>query len=284
MIAAVGDLVEDVVVTMRDEIHRASDTDAVVIHRRGGSAANVAATIARSGGRARFIGQVGDDPLGRTLTADLAALGVDLAVRHHGRTGTIVVLVGADGERTMLSDRGAATALDDIEPTCLDGVRLLHIPYYSLVGEPLATTTAVLAATARALSITVSVDASSSALLAADDRAIDRIRSLAPGHVFANEDEADVLGDALSPRHLGGAVVVVKRGARPALLDYGDGPVEVTAERIADVRDTTGAGDAFAAGYLMAIASGAPPRTAVRNGHAVAATAIRRVSLSARGS
>lgn len=283
MIAAIGDLVEDVVVSLRDEIHRASDTAAVVTRRRGGSAANVTAAVARAGGRARFIGQVGDDPLATMLCDDLASIGVDLLVHRSGRTGTIVVLVGADGERTMLSDRGASTDLDDLDPRCLDGISVLHIPYYSLVGGPLAATSTRLAATAHSRGIVVSVDASSSALLDGDPGAIRRLRDLTPDHVFANEDEATVLGDTLTPHQLGGAVVVVKRGPRPASVDTGNGPIDVPAERIDDVRDTTGAGDAFAAGYLMAIASGAAPPAAVRSGHRTAAAAIRRVSVSADG-
>ena len=122
----------------------------------------------RAGGRARFIGQVGDDATGRWLTEQLEAVGADVMVRWRGRTGTIVVLVDPSGERTMLADRAACVELSDPDRTWLAGLHTLHVPYYSLVGEPLASTTATLAAWANEAGIRVSVDASSAALLEHD--------------------------------------------------------------------------------------------------------------------
>ena len=98
--------------------------------------------------QARFIGQVGDDPLGAMLVDALRAEGVDLAIRRRGRSGTIVVMVDADGERTMLSDRAACTELDGADRDWLDGLTTLHVPVYSLATEPLATTTIELVALA----------------------------------------------------------------------------------------------------------------------------------------
>ena len=72
----------------------------------GGSAANVAAFAAAAGARPRFIGQVGDDDAGRRLTADLQAAGVDVRLIRAGRMGDTVILVGPDGERSVLADRG----------------------------------------------------------------------------------------------------------------------------------------------------------------------------------
>ena len=111
MLGSVGDLVEDVVVRLHERVNEASDTRATVIRRRGGSAANVVAAACRAGGRARFIGRVGDDPTGHVLTDALVAQGAEVVVQRAGRTGTIVVLVDVVGERTMLSDRGACTDL-----------------------------------------------------------------------------------------------------------------------------------------------------------------------------
>ena len=84
----------------------ATDNPAVIHRTRGGSAANVAA-FARRGTAvpARFIGCVGADPAGDMLCAELAGRGVDVRVQRRGRTGTIVVLVDGDGERTMYPDR-----------------------------------------------------------------------------------------------------------------------------------------------------------------------------------
>ncbi|MEI7547212.1 MAG: PfkB family carbohydrate kinase, partial [Actinomycetota bacterium] len=109
MLGAVGDLLEDVVVRLHEQVNRASDTQATVLRRRGGSAANVVEAAARAGAPARFIGQVGDDGVGHWLTDQLAATGAEVVVRRRGRTGTIIVLLDVNGERTMLADRATAT-------------------------------------------------------------------------------------------------------------------------------------------------------------------------------
>ena len=284
VLGAVGDIVEDVVVRLLEDINVASDTQSVVTRRRGGSAANVVAAACLAGGRARFIGGLGDDMTGDWLTAQLVAAGAEVVGHRHGRTGTIVVLLDPNGERTMLADRAASVELTDPEPAWLDGLHTLHIPYYSLVGEPLATTTATLAAWARQRGIRVSIDTSSAALLQHDGPAVAlaRIAALHPAVVLANELEAATLGPQLHPDHLGGAVVVVKQGPEPAIvLQRGASPVQVPALDVSDVLDTTGAGDAFAAGFLLALADGLDPVAATRRGHEVAAAAVRRASAAA---
>ncbi len=284
LLGSVGDLVEDVVVHLHEQVNIASDTRATVIRRRGGSAANVIAAACRAGGAARFIGQVGDDATGRGLTDALLADGASVIVKRAGRTGSIIVMLDPAGERTMLSDRAACTDLADPSPTWLEDLHTLHIPYYSLIGEPLATTTATLAEWAAERGIRVSIDTSSAAVLhhVGPATALARIRSLRPAVVLANEMEAKALGPELHPDHLGGALVIVKQGAQPAIvLQAGHLPVEVPAEVVAGVRDTTGAGDAFAAGLLLALAAGDEPIAATQRAHAVAAEAVRRASAAA---
>lgn len=281
VLGAVGDLVEDVIVHLHETVQHATDTRATVVRRRGGSAANVVVAARAAGGRARFIGQIGDDATGRWLTDELVAVGAEVAVRRSGRTGTIVVMLDVDGERSMLTDRGASVDLADPDPAWLDGLHTLHVPYYSLVGEPLRASVVTLAQWAVQRGIRVSVDASSSAVLLADgiERALATIASLQPSVVFANELEAQVLGDGLRPERLGGALVVVKQGAGPAIVWSPDGTRrEVPALAVPGVRDTTGAGDAFAAGLLLALADGADEVAATVAGHRVAAAAVRRAS------
>lgn len=251
VLVTLGDLVEDVVVELGSPMNHASDTDARITRRRGGSAANVAAAAGRLGGRARFVGQVGDDAVGASLVADLSAAGVDVScVRRAGRTATIVVLVDATGERTMLVDPGSARDLDRPESAWLDGAEVLHLTLYSLLDEPIATTSRELTSLARARGIPVSVDVSSVALIveAGPSAVRELVESLEPAIVFANADEARVLE---IDGALGGAAVVVKRGAAPAsVLRPGRAPVEVPAVALDHRADSTGAGDAFAAGVL----------------------------------
>jgi len=277
VLCAVGDLVEDVVVWLSDVPRRATDTPVRIFHRRGGSAANVAAFAAGLAHTARFIGRVGDDALGDRLVADLMAAGVDARVQRAGRTGTIVVLVDQGGERTMLPDRGAATELATVPPSWLGGVTVLHLPAYSLTAEPIATACVELAMQARREQIALSVDASSVAVLEAFgvDRFRSLLRDLAPAVVLANVEEAAALNLVVDPP---APITVVKDGARPVVVvSGGDAPCQrVPVAPVDVVTDTTGAGDGFAAGFLLAWSGGAPVVEAVRAGSAVAATVLAR--------
>jgi sugar/nucleoside kinase (ribokinase family) len=273
VLAALGDVVDDIVVRLDvDGVRRASDTPARIVRRRGGSAANVAEAAARLTGSARFLGRVGDDATAELVLGELRAAGVDVShVQRSGRTGSIVVLVDSDGERSFLTDAGSARALDDPRPAWLDGVDVLHVPFYSLVDEPIATTAMTTIGWALARSIEVSVDASSVSVLETfgAGRARALIESLRPTFVFANAHEAAAIGIA-GP--LGGAITVVKHGPDPAVVHLLDGTSAVVpCDAPGAVGDSTGAGDAFAAGFLTCPDRLAHPGAAARAGHAAAA-------------
>lgn len=281
VIAALGDLIEDIAVRLVERVHVASDTTAVIRRRRGGSAANMAAAVARLGRPSRFIGQVGDDPVGDMLVAELRRAGVEPVVRRGGRSGTIVVLVDEDGERTMLTDRGCCADLAEPEPSWLDGIAALHVPAYSLVGGPLASTAATLIGWARDRGALVSIDVSSAALVDAvgPHELGALVRALAPDLVLANELEAAHLGGPDRLIELGARTCVVKRGAEPALVHGRGGTwVPVAARPVATVRDTTGAGDAFAAGMVAGLVDGLDPVAAADRGHAAAAELLARLA------
>ena len=275
MIAALGDLVEDIVVRLDGPINDASDTATTIVRRRGGSAANVATSVARLGAPARFLGQVGSDAIGLALTDELEREGVDVScVRRAGSTGTIVALVDPSGERSMLTDRRACADLADPDPIWLAGVSVLHVPFYSLAGGSLAVTATTLIQWAHDRGIDVSIDASSSAVLRDVGRAEARelISGLAADVVFANADEAAVL-DIDGP--VGGALTVVKHGASPTVVHPSTGDAfEIPAIAITTAPDTTGAGDAFAAGFLTTPGWSTDPGSACRAGHQAAAALL----------
>ena len=275
-LACLGDLVEDVVVRLDGPLNVASDTPAHIVRRRGGSAANTAVAAASTGSRSRFIGQVGDDAIGAALLAEMRSDGVDVdPVRRSGSTGTIVALVDASGERSMLTDRRACIDLTDPDPSWLDGVATLHVPLYSLVSGAIARTASTVIGWAHERSIAVSIDVSSTAVMLelGVDVLRDRLGQLRPDVLFANRDEASVLdlGTAWA-----GAIRVVKRGPEPALVYEPDGTCcEVAAIEVSDVDDTTGAGDAFAAGFLThAPGWRSDAIGACRSGHRVAAAVL----------
>lgn len=278
MLCTIGDLVEDVVVWLSHEPHHASDTPARISRNRGGSAANVALFSASVFGSSRFIGQIGDDRLGTQLVDFLEAGGVDVCVKREGRTGSIVVLVYPDGERTMLSDRGACTQLATFPQSGFDGITALHVPAYSLTVDPLATVAVNAIGEALARGILVSIDASSTSVLS--DFGVDAfcalIARLSPDLFMCNGDEADLLG--LSPANPidGARHTVIKRGAQPTVaISWDKTTTRLNVPPVTNIYDTTGAGDAFAAGFIGSFVVTGEIRDALIAGHALAARVLR---------
>ncbi len=275
MILVIGDLVADLIVLGGASLQRGTDNPAEVRLTRGGSAANVAVAAARRH-PVRFIGRVGDDTIGRALVAELEGVGVEARVQRSGRTGAIVVLVDAVGERTMITDRGAAAELADIDSEWLSGAEWLHLPLYGFAAPASRKTLTDAAAAVAATEAPVSLDLSSVATMRELGRAdlqaiVDRV---APSVVFANVDEDAVAAEfALD---LGRAVRVVKRGGDAVLVEVGGERSEVPVRRVEDVLDSTGAGDAFAAGYIVAALRGADPLESAREGSELAMSALRR--------
>ena len=254
----IGDVMADVVAAHDAPIARGSDTPARTRLQGGGGGGNVAAWLAAAGGEVALVGRVGADGLAEAALARLS--GVDLRVVRSGSTGVCVVLVGPDGERTMLPDPGANDELREADlPGELFAKRVAH-------RGPLESRPAAQAALARAREqdMRVVLDAASAAPL-----------ELAPSFttwagavdlLLANEDEMAVLGDRCDARE-----VVVKRGAGGATWTDGSRVVDGEAATV-EARDTTGAGDAFAAGFLVAWREG--PERALACGAELASRAV----------
>ena len=279
VLGSLGDLVEDIVVTLTEPLAIGTDAAGDIVRTRGGSAANVASATARLGRvPARYLGCVGPDATGDGLVAGLERSGVDVRVQRRGCTGAIVILVEPGGERSMVPNRGASVLLEAIADDWLEGLAVLHVPAYGFCVEPLATTALDALRRARERGIATSIDASSVGALRGYGR--ERIRSLlhdiSPDHLLANFDEAEFLG-LEEPGYLPYSTLVVKHGSAPTVARRpGGGWLEVPVVQVDDVRDTTGAGDAFAAGYLSAVILGDDIATSCAAGNASAAHALGR--------
>jgi sugar/nucleoside kinase (ribokinase family) len=302
-IVVLGDVMVDVVCRLDGPIAPGSDAPARIEFAYGGSAANVGAWLAAAGVRPVLIGRIGADERGRAAEAELRAAGVEtrLAVDPDASTGTCVVLVAPEGERSMVPDPGANDRLGkgDVPAALLASDGHLHLTGYSLVREGSREAARWALAQARAVGMGVSVDPSSAALLSpAFMEELDGVGLLLP-----NAEEAAVLSGEADPERAARALaervpeVVVTLGAGGALWtdgrvvsrvaamapangggEGGDGPgraAEAAGVAAPAILDTTGAGDAFAAGFLSARLSGAQPEEALRAGCRLAARAIR---------
>ena len=250
VLCTLGDLLLDVIVRLEEPLAEGTDAAALTRTGAGGQAANVAAWAAALGAEARFVGKRGDDPTASLAAGELARLGVTVfgpvAV---GRNGVVVSIVGEDGERAMASDRGVAPTLsaDELEPSWFEGCTHIHLSGYSLMSSPIDAASMRGAELVGAAGGSVSVDLASRRVIAAfgPERLRMVLQELGPEIVFANEEERDEVGRAASE-----VTWVVKRGAAGCAVER-DGDRSDFPAPAADVVDTTGAGDAFAAGYLV---------------------------------
>jgi sugar/nucleoside kinase (ribokinase family) len=220
----------DVLARLPGPLAIGSDTPAPIALLGGGSAANTAAWLAAAGARVTLIARVGDDALGRSAVAELAAAGVDLAVTvdPDRPTGTCIVLVDPAGERTMVPAAGANESVGDILPAVSVGEQL-HVSGYPLLRATSSAAVAAALTRARTAGASVSVDAASAAPLR-DFGARRFLDLIGAALLFANADEATVLTGADDPgeaaRRLGARCgqAIVKCGADGAMWSDAPGP------------------------------------------------------------
>jgi ribokinase len=262
MICVLGDAHLDVIVRVDWPLAEETDTEATTLLSVGGQAANVAAWVQALGNPSRLITARATDPAQRLVAGWLRGRGVQLVGPvKAGRTGVVVSLSDGGRRRSMLTDRGVGTELAaaDVREEWLDRCDWLHVPAYSFARDPVRGAALAAAAAARDRLVPLSVDLSSTALIESIgvDSFRELIAQLAPEVIFGTQAEAALVAGVADER------LVVKLGADGVIAAGQHYPaVPVTAV------DSTGAGDAFAAGYLVG---------GVRLGLSAAARAVARM-------
>ena len=235
------------------------------LHRcAGGSAANSLVALAELGGSAAYVGKVGGDEIGSFFLADMRELGINIDVQPaNGGTGTCVVLITDDAQRTMLTHLGVSATLteDDIDKQLVEAAKYVYVEGYLLTNETTK------AAAYRAMDLAKQVG-TKVALTASDPFLVNMIRDeiwdLVRGPVdlfFCNEEEAKSLtgetdpGQCAAKIHEHAESVALTLGNQGSLIVNGGESFRIQGVE-ADAIDTTGAGDMYAGALLYGITNG----------------------------
>ncbi|MEU0521649.1 PfkB family carbohydrate kinase [Streptosporangium sp. NPDC006007] len=286
----IGDVVTDVVALHEGPalagLAVGTDTAADIVLRPGGSGANTASWAAHLGADARILTRVGFDT-GEWHAAELRRGGVrpHMRVDPERPTAVVIAMVDPTGERSMLTNRGAGGHIgtDDWDESLLDGVGHLHLSGYTLFAEPGLQLSRLALAEAARRGVTISVDPASTGFLRSFGPERFVRETLAAQLIIPNLDEALLLtgetsaegaAEELSRRY---GAAAVKLGSRGALMAR-EGKLAARVPGLAtEVVDSTGAGDAFAAGLLTALLAGAGDEVALDAGRRAGAEAVTAV-------
>ena len=254
----IGDAALDVIVKMQTELHVGSDTSSQISMHGGGAAANTATWLANLGHSVYFSCRLGDDAAGRAIAAEFDQWGIEYRKEFltNEKTGVVVVLVNNAGERTMFPDSGANSGIDEKNLPPLAGFDAAFLSGYSLF-NPLSTSGVLrMISMIKAANIPLIFDPASVGTMTSFGR--ERVLEMLSVMDIAimNDDEArfiagkSELNDALESLTSLVPLVVIKTGSSGAIAQLrGDTLLESKTEAIAAI-DTTGAGDAFAAGFI----------------------------------
>jgi len=253
--------------------------------RSGGSAGNTAAVIAGLGGRVAYIGKVAADQLGEVFTHDIRAIGVSYdtpPLKDGLPTARCLIFVTPDAQRTMQTYLGATTQLgpEDVNMDYITSSKVLYLEGY-LWDQPRAKRAMREAAVkAQGAGVKVSLTLSDAFCVA---RFRDEFLELAEKHVdilFANESEilslyqVDRFDDALQRVRKHCEIAALTRSEKGSVVVNGDEVHVIDAEKGVKVVDTTGAGDAYAGGFLYGYTQGYDLATCGRLGGLMAAEVI----------
>jgi len=285
-VLVVGDVMTDIIVKPEGPLNRGSDRRAAIRSRPGGSGANQAVWLGAMRAPVRFAARVGTDDL-PGLEAYFGHFGIEprLVGDSAQPSGVLVTIVDPDGERSFLTDRGANLSLspDDLPPSLLEDVGLVVVSGYSFFAPGPRAAVMTLVAMARARAIDVAVDPASVGFL--NEVGVGNFLDWTEGAslLFANEAEALALSGynecEAQMKMLGQRYgrVVIKRGGEGAAIGTLAGIRLSLKAPVVDVLDTTGAGDAFAAGFISAQLRGESEAACLQAGIVAGSEAVKAI-------
>lgn len=265
------------------------DAMAAGVEASGGSAGNTVAGVGSFGGRAAYIGKVAEDTLGQVFTHDIRASGVhfDTPVLADGAatgfgTGRCLINVTPDGQRTMCTFLGAANQLSvaDIDAALIGDSAIVYLEGYLFDPAPARAAFEAAAAAAHAAGRKVAITLSDTFVVARWRAELLDFITASADIVLANEGELAALFETedfdAAAAKLAAIVelAAVTRGEQGSVIIKGDDRVAVPAYPVDKVVDTTGAGDQYAAGFLLGVARGLPLDVAGRLGSLAASEVI----------
>jgi sugar/nucleoside kinase (ribokinase family) len=257
-ILCIGDAMLDVVALIDSEIHYGSDTPAHITTHGGGAAANTATWIAHQGHQVFFVSRIGNDAAGSAILSELNAWQIEHKDMSHisGKTGVVVVIVDKTGQRTMFPDSGVNSGLGIDDLPSLENFDAAFLSGYSLFNRDSTAGVEAMIAAIKEAKIPLFFDPASVGTISHFDRerALTYLKQM--DVLLPNEEEALFLTNqseierAIEELQTYCPVVVIKLGDRGAIaMKTGSEIITSTVNKI-DPVDTTGAGDAFAAGFI----------------------------------
>ena len=281
-ILCIGDIMLDVTVLLNRPIVEGLETRAKISTQGGGAAANVASWLAHNKTSAYLVTRVGADSAGQTLVAELDAYGVEHSntIIPNMNTGVVVVIVGADGERTMFPDSGANSGLGLSDLPELAQFSAVYLSAYSLINPQSRSGVLEIVSKIKDTGLPIILDPATVGVLfevgvATTNSWLDFIDA-----IILNEEESHFLTGKKNPIDAAGELlksvntVVIKRGSNGVLGQTRGGKLVQVEAKKTTVVNTTGAGDAFAAGFISIWAKNGELLDALESGINLAAKCV----------
>lgn len=226
----------------------------------GGSVANTMHSLAILGTDSGYIGSIGRDDTGDFFESDMTKAGVKTFLfRRESSTGTAVALISPDSQRTFATHLGAAVELEarDLSPDQFEGYDILYVEGYLIINKALVEKACIIA---KERGMEIAIDLASYNVVDARRNDFMEIIEKYTDIVFANQDEARSftgleLENALDEISKFCEIAVVKAGAGGSWIKRGEEKIKIDALEV-DLKDTTGAGDLYASGFLYGYSRG----------------------------